>query len=86
MNGVIIPAHNAQGTIDETLGSVHAQSYRALEIIVVDDGSRDQTAAIARCHLEIDTRAWLIEQANAGVAARARRLCDYPTRGRPRSR
>lgn len=57
MNGelvsVIVPAHNAQDTIDETLRSVRAQSYRALEIIVVDDGSRYQTAAIARCHAEI---------------------------------
>lgn len=67
MNGetcVIIPAHNAHVTIDETLRSV-----RALEIIVVDHGSRGQTAAIARCHAEIDTRARLIERANAGVAA-----------------
>ncbi|CAN7145955.1 glycosyltransferase family 2 protein [Mesorhizobium sp. LjNodule214] len=39
------------------------------QIIVVDDGSRDQIAAIARCHAEIDTRVRLIEQANAGVAA-----------------
>ncbi|AZN98283.1 glycosyltransferase family 2 protein [Mesorhizobium sp. M9A.F.Ca.ET.002.03.1.2] len=80
MNGepvsVIIPAHNAQDTIDETLGSVRAQSYRALEIIVVDDGSRDQTAAMARRHAEIDTRVRLIEQ------ARERRPCDTP-RGRP---
>lgn len=35
---VIIPAYNAQDTIDETLGSVRAQSYRALEITVVDEG------------------------------------------------
>ncbi|MER8826728.1 glycosyltransferase [Mesorhizobium sp. M0938] len=73
MNGelvsVIIPAHNAQDTIDETLRSVRSQSYPALEIIVVDDGSRDETAAIARCHAEIDPRVRLIEQANAGVAA-----------------
>ncbi|WP_027145632.1 glycosyltransferase family A protein [Mesorhizobium sp. WSM3626] len=73
MNGepvsVIIPAYNAQDTIDETLRSVRSQSYKALEIIVVDDGSRDQTVAIARRHMEIDPRVRLIEQANAGVAA-----------------
>ncbi|UCI34542.1 glycosyltransferase family 2 protein [Mesorhizobium sp. B4-1-4] len=73
MNGelvsVIIPAHNAQDTIDETLRSVRSQTHRALEIIVVDDGSRDQTIAIARRHMEIDPRMRLIEQANAGVAA-----------------
>ncbi|TPJ38835.1 glycosyltransferase family 2 protein [Mesorhizobium sp. B2-3-13] len=73
MNGepvsVIIPAYNAQDTIDETLRSVRSQSYKALEIIVVDDGSRDQTVAIARRHMELDPRVRLIEQANAGVAA-----------------
>ncbi|MGO4569785.1 glycosyltransferase family 2 protein [Rhizobium sp. 2YAF20] len=66
---VIIPAHNAQDTIDETLRSVRSQSHRALEIVVVDDGSRDQTIAIARHHMAIDPRVRLIEQANAGVAA-----------------
>ncbi|MER8639576.1 glycosyltransferase family 2 protein [Mesorhizobium sp. M1227] len=73
MNGklvsVIIPAHNAQDTIDETLRSVRSQSHRALEIIVVDDGSRDQTVTIARHHMEVDPRVRLIRQANAGVAA-----------------
>ncbi|MER8703232.1 glycosyltransferase family 2 protein [Mesorhizobium sp. M1273] len=73
MNGklvsVIIPAHNAQDTIDETLRSVRSQSHRALEIIVVDDGSRDQTVTIARHHMEVDPRVRLIQQANAGVAA-----------------
>ncbi|MER8865327.1 glycosyltransferase [Mesorhizobium sp. M0751] len=66
---VVIPAHNAQDTIDETLRSVRSQSHGELEIIVVDDGSRDQTVAIARRHMKIDPRVRLIEQANAGVAA-----------------
>jgi glycosyltransferase involved in cell wall biosynthesis len=78
---VIIPAHLAQDTIHETLGSVRAQSYRALEIIVVDNGSCDQTAAIARCHAETDTGVRLIEHANAGVAARVRCSAITP-RGR----
>ena len=66
---VVIPAYNAQDTIDETLRSVRSQSHGALEIIVVDDGSRDETISIARSHMEIDPRVRLIEQANAGVAA-----------------
>jgi glycosyltransferase involved in cell wall biosynthesis len=66
---VVIPAHNAEDTIDETLRSVRSQTHHALEIIVVDDGSRDQTASIARRHCEIDLRVRLIDQANAGVAA-----------------
>jgi glycosyltransferase involved in cell wall biosynthesis len=44
---VVIPAYNAQRFVAETIASVKAQSYQDIEIIVVDDGSTDQTAAIA---------------------------------------
>jgi glycosyltransferase involved in cell wall biosynthesis len=66
---VVIPACNAAATLDETLHSVRAQTYRHLEIIVVDDGSRDATAVIAERHAAEDPRVRLIIQANAGVAA-----------------
>ncbi len=66
---VIIPAHNAARTIGRTLDSVSAQTYRDLEIIVVDDGSTDQTPTIVRTHSRVDPRIRLIRQDNAGVAA-----------------
>src|SRR3954469_15619768 len=44
----IIPAKDEQGTLGECLDSVRAQGYPNLEILVVDDRSTDQTAAIAR--------------------------------------
>jgi len=65
----IVPAYNAAKTIDETLRSVRAQTYRNLEIIVVDDGSKDETAAIAEAHAGQDPRLRVIRQNNAGVAA-----------------
>ena len=67
--GVVVPAYNAAATLDETLRSVRAQTHRALEIIVVDDGSLDDTAAIARRHAAEDERVRVLCQANAGVAA-----------------
>lgn len=66
---VIIPAYNAAETIDETLRSVLAQTHTALEIIVVDDGSQDQTAAIVTQYCERDGRVRLICQTNLGVAS-----------------
>lgn len=66
---VVIPAYNAEATLDETLRSVRSQTYRNLEIVVVDDGSRDGTVAIAKRHAAADRRVRLIEQANGGVAA-----------------
>ena len=65
----IIPACNAGRTIDETLRSVREQTYGNLEILVVDDGSTDDTALRAEAHAQADPRVRLIRQDNAGVAA-----------------
>ena len=66
---VIIPAYNAAATLPATLRAVIAQTYPHLEIIVVDDGSRDDTLAIAHSYAARDQRIRVISQANAGVAA-----------------
>ena len=66
---VVIPAFNAAATIASTLHSVTAQTYPHTEIIVVDDGSRDDTGSIVRRFGSADPRIRLITQANAGVAA-----------------
>ncbi|WGS18262.1 MULTISPECIES: glycosyltransferase family 2 protein [unclassified Bradyrhizobium] len=66
---VVIPAFNAEATIDETLCSVRSQSHERLEIIVVDDGSTDDTVAVAERHADRDPRITIIRQDNAGVAA-----------------
>lgn len=66
---VIIPAYNAATFIERTLISVLTQTYHNLEIIVVDDGSQDETVAIVRDYLKQDDRVVLLQQENAGVAA-----------------
>lgn len=66
---VIIPAYNAQRFIGETIKSVLYQSYTNLEILIIDDGSKDKTAEIVREYMLEDKRIKLIQQANAGVAA-----------------
>lgn len=64
----LIPAYNAEATLPRTLDSVRAQTYPSLEIIVVDDGSKDSTAEIVREACRQDQRIILIQQKNAGVA------------------
>lgn len=66
---VIIPAYNAEATLDRTLRSVRSQTHRTLEIIVVDDGSTDGTPALANAHAQADARVRVLQQANSGVAA-----------------
>ena len=71
---VIVPAFNSEATISKTLESLLAQSWRNLEIIVVDDASTDQTAvAVERVD---DHRITLLRQTNnfGGYAARNRAL------------
>lgn len=78
---VVIPAYNAQATLDDTLNSVRSQTHRNLEIVVVDDGSTDDTAIIAQRHSAVDPRVRVIRQDNAGVAA-ARNAGIAATSGR----
>jgi len=66
---VVVPAWNAERTLAETLNSVAAQTYRDLEILIVDDGSTDATATVAADFCAREPRARLISTANGGVAA-----------------
>ena len=66
---VVIPAFNAEATVDETLRSVRAQTHSNLEILVIDDGSHDRTTEIVSAHAVIDKRVRPIRQPNAGVAS-----------------
>lgn len=69
---VIIPAYNAQRCIEKCVRSVLNQDYTDFELIVVDDGSIDSTAAIVQRMANDDSRITLICQENGGeMAARA---------------
>ncbi|WP_049733767.1 glycosyltransferase family 2 protein [Rhizobium ecuadorense] len=66
---VVIPAYNAEEFIVATLRSVVDQTHSALEIIVVDDGSTDDTASICREFAAADPRITILSTENRGVAA-----------------
>lgn len=67
---VVIPAFNAQEWISETLRSVLAQTYKNIEVIVIDDGSTDRTLAIAEMHLQSSPFSCrVLSQDNLGAGA-----------------
>jgi glycosyltransferase involved in cell wall biosynthesis len=66
---IVIAAYNVEHFLAATLDSVLAQTITDWECIVVDDGSRDSTAAIANRYVSRDTRFRLVQQENLGVSA-----------------
>jgi glycosyltransferase involved in cell wall biosynthesis len=64
---ILIPAHNAEKWIGDTISSAVAQTWTPKEIIVVDDGSTDQTLAIAKQYESADV--CVVQQSNQGAAA-----------------
>ncbi len=62
---VIVPVYNGRRYLDAALASVQAQTHRPLEVIVVDDGSTDDSAAIAAAY----PGARIVSQPNQGTAA-----------------
>lgn len=69
---VIIPAYNASNTIVRALDSVYAQTYRTIEIIVINDGSKDNTLSLIKQYKEskenIDFKFIIIDKPNGGVS------------------
>lgn len=76
---VIIPAYNASAFLAETLRSLEAQTFPDWQAVVVDDGSTDATAAIAREAAARDPRIRLVQQSNRGLSAsRNRGMAELP--------
>ena len=66
---VIIPVYNVEKYVAECLESVCAQTYRKLEIIIVNDGSTDGSREICSGFIEKDSRIRIIDQENGGLSA-----------------
>lgn len=66
---VIVPCYKQAEYLPETLDSVLAQTYPAWECIIVNDGSPDNTDAIAKAYLEKDIRFKYCYQENQGLAS-----------------
>lgn len=66
---IIVAVYNAQEYVEQCLESLRCQTYREIEIIVVDDGSNDESLSICQGFCEKDSRISVITQVNSGVSA-----------------
>lgn len=67
MISIVIPCYNCEKTIDYCLNSIKNQTQSNIEIILVDDGSTDATAAICEKEQQLDKRIHVIHQKNQGL-------------------
>ncbi len=63
---VVIPAYNAENSIKKCLNAVMSQTYKNIEVIVVDDGSHDDTFNVCSKYVDKDSRIRVIRQNNGG--------------------
>ena len=69
---VIIPLHDKEAYIESTLSSVARQTYRNIEIVIIDDSSADESLAIASTFLKMNesrfAKVTVVSRANTGQA------------------
>lgn len=66
---IIVPVYNLENYIEKTVSQLTNQTYKNLEIILVDDGSRDNSLEICNTLAKNDSRIVVIHQENSGVSA-----------------
>ena len=69
MVSVVIPAYNATGTLERLFACLLNQTWQNLQIILVNDGSKDGTEAMARKAAEKDPRLTVVSQENLGISS-----------------
>ena len=65
---IILPVYNAQNHLARCVGSICAQTYRNIEIIILNDGSKDQSLPVCEDFRQKDPRILLVDKANSGVS------------------
>lgn len=69
MVSIIVPIYNVEKYLEECLDSLLRQTYKDIEIILVDDGSQDYSPEICDKYAQKDARIRVIHKQNAGVSA-----------------
>lgn len=66
---VLLPVRNGEAHLDEAMASIRGQTFRDFELLVIDDGSEDRSAAIVARHAAEDDRVRLMANPGAGLIA-----------------
>ena len=65
---IIVPVYQAENYINRCLDSIRAQTFKDFEVILIDDGSQDNSGYICDCYAKKDSRFHVIHKKNEGVS------------------
>ncbi len=66
---VVVPVYNQEAYLDKSIPSVLSQTYSNIEVVLVDDGSTDRSAAILKKYADIDKRIKIVSKENGGLVS-----------------
>jgi len=76
---VVVPVYNVEEFLEPCLDSLLAQTFTDYEVVMVDDGSTDGSAAIAQRYVDRDPRLKLVHQENGGLSKARNTGTDHAT-------
>jgi glycosyltransferase involved in cell wall biosynthesis len=76
---VVMPVFNGGRFIEEALNSLYRQSFEDFEIVLIDDGSQDNTRELIHKHAHLDSRVRIVLQQHAGIVSALNRGCSIAT-------
>lgn len=69
MISIIVPVYNGSAYLDKTINSLLSQPYKNIELILINDGSTDDSLNICKSYQNIDSRVVVVNKNNAGISA-----------------
>jgi len=66
---VIVPVYNAEKYLDKCIQSILNQDYKNIEVILIDDGSLDNSGNICDEYAKVDSRVKVVHKKNGGVSS-----------------
>lgn len=66
---IIVPVYNAEKTLEMCISSLLKQSYKSLQLILVNDGSKDRSLTVCNSYAEKDDRVLVVDKENGGVSS-----------------
>ena len=78
---IVVPVYNIEKYIGNCIESIQKQTYENIEILLIDDGAKDESGAICDCYAQKDRRIRVFHKENGGLSSARNAGLDVCTSG-----